>query len=239
MRRELYADTIPAPPAGDPPDRANHERTNLVQYQHAIDAAHDSIYIENQYLEDESIVNALREALTRDVEVLVVLPADPDYRDVPPEVLSARLAFHELRSDLDHHPRFMACGLASAGIDGARTSVYVHSKVIIVDGTFATIGSCNLHHHSLFGNGELNIAMFNAAAAHHVLVSLLSEHAGADLSGLDALAAIQHTKTVARQNLEKSAAGRSGWQGLAFPLSLAEYGQNNPLTGGQPEQPQF
>ena len=44
-------------------------------------------------------------------------------------------------------------------------SVYVHGKLMIVDDAWATIGSCNLHRHSLGGSSEMNASIWDAAVA--------------------------------------------------------------------------
>jgi phosphatidylserine/phosphatidylglycerophosphate/cardiolipin synthase-like enzyme len=49
--------------------------------------------------------------------------------------------------------------MATRGIDGTRRPVYVHSKLILIDDEWASIGSCNVHHYSMTGNGELNAAV--------------------------------------------------------------------------------
>jgi phosphatidylserine/phosphatidylglycerophosphate/cardiolipin synthase-like enzyme len=51
----------------------------------------------------------------------------------------------------------MLAGIAGMGADGRRKPVYVHAKLMLVDDEWATVGSCNLHHFSLFGNGEMNV----------------------------------------------------------------------------------
>jgi cardiolipin synthase len=47
---------------------------------------------------------------------------------------------------------------AGVGFDGKREPIWVRAKLMIVDDEWFTVGSCNLHRASLFGNAELNAA---------------------------------------------------------------------------------
>jgi len=111
--------------------------------------------------------------------------------------------------------RWPAAGLAN---DGRRTPVWVHSKVVIVDGEWATVGSCDLHRYSLFGNCELNAAFWCRDASHALLFELLREHLGRDVSAMDDLSASQLFRAIAAENGRRFRAGEAAWQGLAFSL---------------------
>lgn len=211
-------------------DIAGGERTNLEQYCAAIDAAERTIYIENQYIEVAPIVSALKDALSRNVEVVVVLPVSPDYSLRASDMTDERKAFLANRASLSEHDNFMLCGLAAKDDAGKRTAIYVHSKVMIIDGKFATVGSCNLHHHSLYGNGELNVAINCAATASAIVGKLFEEHIAEDVSDLDDLAAIKRFKTIAQRNRELHDLGDSDWQGLAFKMDISTYGERSQLN---------
>lgn len=207
------------------------ERTNLDQYCATIRSAKRTIYIENQYIEVEPIVAALEDALCRGVEVLVVLPVRPDYslRDV--DTSDPRKAFLQRRAALAEHENFMLCGLAAEDSRGSRRPVYVHSKLIIVDGVFASVGSCNLHHYSLFGNGELNAAIKDFGAAFGLMRELFQEHIDTDVSGCDDLEAIRQFKRTASDNLLAGARSDKRWRGIAFEMDMSTYGERDqPLT---------
>ncbi len=77
MHRGRYTDGRPAP-GGAAFDIASGERSIFDQYCAAIGAAQRSIYIENQYIAVPEIVACLHQALQRGVEVVVLLPAEPD-----------------------------------------------------------------------------------------------------------------------------------------------------------------
>ena len=87
--------------------------------------------------------------------------------------------------------------------------------------------SCNRHRFSLFGNGEMNAAVWHAATARALLSALLGEHLDRDLSGMDDRAALQLFGRIARENRARFAAGDPAWQGLAFTLGLAAIGNRH------------
>jgi phosphatidylserine/phosphatidylglycerophosphate/cardiolipin synthase-like enzyme len=180
------------------------ERSNFDQYCAAINAARRSIYIENQYITVPEIIECLHQALLRGVEIVAVVPAEEDV----PEALA----------NLVHSGNFTLAGLAGLDDDGKRNPVWIHSKLMLVDGEWGTVGSCNLHRFSLFGNCELNAAFWDYQTAHMLLSELLSEHLDSDISRLDDRAALQLFDRIARNNRRLLKNGDNRWQGLAFSL---------------------
>jgi cardiolipin synthase len=211
-------------------DISSGERTNLDQYCAAIGASTRTIYIENQYLEAAPIVSALNDALKRGVEVLVVLPVTPDYGLRSIELSVERKAFLISRSALSRHENFMLCGLAASDANGEKAPVYVHSKLMIVDGEFATVGSCNLHHYSLHGNGELNVAVHDSDTASTIMGELFREHIARDVSNPNDLEAVELFKAIAQRNRLQHERGEPGWQGLAFSMDMSTYGELDQLA---------
>lgn len=209
-----------ATPGGVPFDIAAGEQTNFHQYCAAIDAARRSIYIENQYVDVPPIVDCLRRALQRGVEVVLLMPAQPD---VSLPVPAERRAFLQARATLGAYPNFLLAGIAGMNSDGHRTPVYVHAKLMLVDDEWATVGSCNLHHFSLFGNGEINAAFAEPNTVRAFRCELLREHLDEDTSGLDDRSALRLFCQIARANRSKLEAGDAAWQGLAFELDPATY----------------
>ena len=183
---------------------ANGERSNFEQHCKAIDAARRSIYIEQQHISVPEIIACLDKALQRGVEVVAVLPAAGD---IPAEL--AALATHE---------HFTFAGIAGVGADDTRKPVWIHAKLMIVDGEWGTVGSCNLHRFSLFGNSEINAAFWDRPTAHTLLRELLREHLDRDIAGMDDLAALRLFRTIARENRARFDSGDPAWQGLAFTL---------------------
>jgi cardiolipin synthase A/B len=125
-----------------------------------------------------------------------------------PESLQALTAFEN----------FTLAGLAGLSDDGQRKPVWVHSKLMIVDGEWGTVGSCNLHRYSLFGNCELNAAFWDRQIARTLLSDLLREHLEQDFSDADDLVALRQFRAIAAENARLLKAGKMGWPGLAFTL---------------------
>jgi phosphatidylserine/phosphatidylglycerophosphate/cardiolipin synthase-like enzyme len=212
------------PPSGSAFDVAWGEKTNLDQYCAAIRWARRTIYMENQYVEVPEIVAALDNALRRGVEVTLLLPAVPDISSSAP-VTQERIAFLKSRARLASYDNFTLCGIAGLGVDGCRKPVYVHSKLMLVDDEWATVGSCNLHHYSLFGNGELNAAFWDPEAVRAMRVGLFQEHLATDTSEMDDTGALRLFRRIARENRQRHERSDPNWQGLAFSLNAATYGQ--------------
>lgn len=193
-----------AAPQADVFPIAAGERSNFAQYCAAIGAARRSIYIENQHIDVPEIIDGLRQALLRGVDITAVVPAGGN---IPAQL-----------SDLAAFGGFTLAGLAGLGDDGKRNVVWVHSKLMLVDGQWGTVGSCNLHRYSLFGNCEMNAAFWDRATALTLLSELLCEHLDQDISGLDDLAALRLFGEIAESNRRLCGKGDSNWQGLAFSL---------------------
>jgi len=192
-------------PEGTPFDIKFGERSNFDQYCAAITAARHSIYIEHQHVEVPDIIDCLRQALQRGVEVVAVLPSE---HPVPSD-LSALTTFENLT----------LAGIAGVGVDGKRKPVWVHAKLMIVDDEWATVGSCNLHHASLFGNAELNVAFWHSNSARALRTQLLQEHLEIDTSSLVDRAALRLFRSIAAENRTRLDTGGDAWQGLVFSLS--------------------
>src|SRR6266704_296423 len=160
-----------ATPQGLPFDIAAGERSNFEQYSAAIGAARSSIYLEHQCITVPEIIAGLQQALHRGVEVTVVLPAEQE--------ISSEL------SALAKYENLTLAGIAGIGFDGQRKPVWVHAKLMIVDDAWFTVGSCNLHHASLFGNAELNAACWHPETARALRSELLKEHLEHDTSSMD------------------------------------------------------
>lgn len=200
------------------------ERSNLDQYLLAFDSARRTIYLENQYLDAPEIVAALRGALERGVEVVLLLPAEPDVAD-PATLSRERRALLDARASLSAYPNLSFAGLAGLGDDGRRQPVWIHSKLMLVDDAWATIGSCNLHRYSLLGNGEMNVAFAHPPSVRAMRAELFREHLDLDTEAIDDREALRLFRRVALQNRQRREAGDDAWQGLAFALDVQSYGR--------------
>ena len=213
---ERYHDGHSAPGA-QPFAISRGERSNFDQYVAAINAARQSIYMENQFLSVPEIIAALRGAVERGVEAAVLMPAGPDV-EVRTVTSPERAAILATRAELGRFENFTLAGLAGLGAGSSRHAVYVHSKLMIVDDAWATVGSCNLHRYSLFGNSELNVAFAGDAPVRHLRNTLLGELLGQDTTGMDGASALRLLRETALENTRKQAAGDAAWQGLVHRL---------------------
>lgn len=218
-----YTDGRPAPPEGVAFDIASGERSIFDQYCAAIEAAQRTIYIENQYITVWEIVSCLHRALQRGVDVVLLMPAEPD--GYARYILGQQQTFFESWAALGACERFMLTGIAGLNAEGRRTPVYVHAKLMLVDDVWATIGSCNLHRHSLFGNTEMNASFWSPETVRTLRCELFQEHLNEDTSLMDDRAALQLFRKVALENRKRFHAGHADWQGLAFALDPASYGR--------------
>lgn len=94
---------------------------------------------------------------------------------------------------------------------------------MLVDDTWMTIGSCNLHANSLAGHTEMNASIWDAHAVRMLRCELLAEHLGQDASGLSDRAAMRLYRETAERNRVSIANSRFERQGLAVALRASEY----------------
>jgi cardiolipin synthase len=201
------------------------ERTIFDQYLIAINASREAIYIENQAIPIPPIAATLEHALRRGVDVVVLVPAEPqDHIRAARRNRDRQLLFDQV-ARLGTYEHFSLVGIGARNVDGGRSNIYVHSKIMLIDDAWATIGSCNLHSNSLFGHSEMNASIWDDAIVRDLRCALLSEHLGQDTGHLDARAALRLYRDIAERNRRRRDAGDSNWQGLACRLDPACYGE--------------
>ena len=208
-------------PKGASFDIALGERTIFNQYCAAIGAAQRSIYIENQQVDVPEILNCLRQALQRGVEIVLLMPTKPFLDVTATQEYQANL---EARANLGAYKNFTLAGIAGISAGGQHKPVYVHSKLMLIDDVWATLGSCNLHRFSLFGNTEMNATFFNPQGVRALRCELFQEHLGHDTSDMDDRAALQFFRKVAQENRRRFDSSNHEWQGLAFSLAQSTTG---------------
>jgi hypothetical protein len=185
----------------------------LEAYLRAIENAKDFIYFENQYFTNDKVVEALITALNDTtnrpkLQVILMLNIRPDLPWYPTwqgkrianirKGAGANASRFGVFNAWTHDPPMPSRKRTKPMIIGN----YLHSKVAVVDGVWATIGSANLDGASLdyyqflhliqFGdnrNHELNYLIFNGIDGHpatdavdKLRVALWSEHLGIDPS---------------------------------------------------------
>ena len=106
----------------------------------AIAYAEKSVHITMAYfVPDPQTIKALKDAAARGVDVKLVLPSYTDFWAV----------FHAGRS---HYADLLAAGVQIY----ERQTALLHSKTIVIDGVWSTVGSSNLDWRSFLHNAELN-----------------------------------------------------------------------------------
>ncbi|NBD22328.1 phospholipase D-like domain-containing protein [Paenibacillus glycinis] len=223
-----YAHDFPTP-GGEPYPIAEGERTILEQYKLAIDAARSSIYIENQALPVPEIADRLEEALKRGVDVVLLVPAEPESHVRERRRQPGGTDFFARLEALGRYEHFTLVGIAGPNASGTRSSIYVHAKMMLVDDEWATIGSCNLHSNSLYGHTEMNASIWDPAVVRSLRRELLSEHLGTDTEALNDREALRLYRSIARENRLRAAREDYAWTGLAVMLEPAEYGGRLPF----------
>jgi cardiolipin synthase len=218
-----YADAHPSPESRAY-DIAGGERSVLAQYLQAIGAARRSIYIENQAIPIPEVAAALEAALKRGVDVVILVPADPEAHVRLARQNPQRKPLFDGVAVLGRYENFALVGIAGMDAQGRRSSIYVHSKIMLVDDAWATIGSCNLHALSLSGHTEMNASIWDPGMVRALRCELLAEHLGQDTAGIDDRSALRLYREIARENRGRRDVNDSKWQGLAFSLDPAAYG---------------
>ena len=170
----------------------------------AIDAAENLIYIENQYFSSEALYNGLLRRMASKkrspLEVVLIIAKDAEglLEQLSIGIAQNRIIrrLQQVARDNGHH-----LGIyhpASVAADGTELPTYIHSKCLLVDDRFLSIGSANMNNRSMGYDTELNVS-WEARQEDHDLarsiadarVDLLAEHTGQnDEKGRQALSRI-------------------------------------------------
>ncbi len=94
---------------------------------------------------------------------------------------------------------------------------------MLIDDSWATIGSANLHWFSLYGNAEMNVTFWDPEAVKALRCELLQEHLEIDTRHLTDRAALDLMVDAAEANRDRWNAGSGAWQGNAHAIDLAPY----------------
>lgn len=157
------ADYFPYPPVVvlDTPVQAQVVRSsplndNFTLYSvllQAISAARASICISTPYLiPDEAFTKALRKAVQRGVAVRVLVPS---------VVNGSGVEYITQSTQRDHFGPLLAAGIQLYEYAPA----LLHTKMMVIDGHWATVGSTNLDNRSMAMNDELNVVFYDESIA--------------------------------------------------------------------------
>jgi phospholipase D1/2 len=170
----------------------------------AIDAAENLIYIENQYFSSEALYNGLLRRMASKkrspLEVVLIIAKDAEglLEQLSIGIAQNRIIrrLQQVARDNGHH--LGVYHPASVAADGTEMPTYIHSKCLLVDDRFLSIGSANMNNRSMGYDTELNVSWEArqedrdlARSIADARVDLLAEHTGQnDEKGRQALSRI-------------------------------------------------
>lgn len=171
----------------------NNEVDDIVRcYKAAIGQARRYIYIENQYVREPNLRQWIAESAkaVKDLNVIVVIPVAPEEvaGTIDPITNQGLLRQSEILQGLaaDLGPRFGAFSMvkrskapaAHATNAYGSPQIYVHSKVMLIDDVWATIGSANANPRSFYVDSELNVSFYDPTVVTKLRLSLWAELLG-------------------------------------------------------------
>jgi len=125
---------------------------NYILYLLAITWAKKSILITNPYfIPDDHMITALLKATARGVRVVVLVPARSDFKIT-------------YRARRRHYGEMLLGGIEIFEYSPA----LLHSKTMVVDGVWATVGSTNFDNRSFALNEELNVGVYDRDGAQNL-----------------------------------------------------------------------
>jgi hypothetical protein len=137
------------------------EFTVTAAYRKAIHRARHYIYIEDQYLWPSPLVDDLRDAAGRGVQLILVTARDFD----APGLKDAHEALRTeaLQRIVSAAPANVHCFHLEQAARSAQ--IYVHAKLMIVDDQYVAAGSANLNFRSHTTDSELHLGVFDTDLA--------------------------------------------------------------------------
>lgn len=160
----------------------NGDRTIWSTLRNAVRKARKYIYIEDQYLTYMALSDELLSALDRIEHLLIVVDGIDAPGEKWPKVLD-RLRYQFLRRLLTHRQAAEKLHVYVLKVEGEMCKV--HTKVVIIDDIFATIGSANMGRRSMTHDSEINAFVLDGAIdsgarkfARDFRVQLWAEHLG-------------------------------------------------------------
>ena len=160
----------------------------LAWYTNTIRKAKTSIYIENQFpFQNEFITKILCKRLKeqKNLRVIIVGPMEPNLPGLIGSILSKTSV-----NDVNKHLQW----IRDAGDSGRRVGtyslvsqdkkskkmrqIYVHSKLLIVDDKWITVGSANTDKNGFKDSTEVNVGITSGSLARELRIRMWSEHMG-------------------------------------------------------------
>lgn len=163
------------------------ERTGGIRawYANGFKKAESSIYIENQFpFQDDFMTRILLRRLgdNKKLKVVILGPLEPNLPGLVGKILSG-VSINDVNRNLAR--------LRKAGGDRVRTyclisetkttpvrrrQIYIHSKLMIVDDKWITVGSANLDKNGMSDSSEVNLGVTSSHLAKALRIRLWKEH---------------------------------------------------------------
>lgn len=213
------------------------ESSILEMYKNAISNAHLYIYIENQYFRSPEIAQEIAKAIVerkktnKDLQVLIAIEPDESYFSPSRVYLSEcfqilkpffpnQVPIYKLMVDKFQYQKYFDILNWSTKYKGKASYkvINIHSKLMIIDDYFMTIGSANINKRSWNADSEINIAIIDPDKAKNLRIKLWSAHLGVSANSVtDVKKAVDLWKKTAINNIDKVENSRP-IQGRVHPL---------------------
>lgn len=196
-------------------------------YLLAISQAVDYIYIENQYFRDKRIGDAIiaRHATQTNLRTIIVLPKEVEeiMNGKSDELSNHGSALQWEILDLMKSKIKDKLGLYTM-IRKDKKPIYVHSKLMLVDDKFASIGSANSNPRSYVLDTELDLVWFDPNSVKQLRENLWKEMLGspADLGKWKMKDYVKNWEKIAKANVTAKPAN---YKGFAQPFKNKDKGK--------------
>lgn len=164
-------------------------------YTDAILSARELIYIENQYFTSFAVYRAIVRKMKlapSGLQIVIILPKKEKtlFERIHTGITQNRMLSSLKRVARRRSHRIGVYYPSAVSKDGAQAPVYIHSKLMIIDDRFFTLGSANTTNRSMGLDTELNVSWEAAGETNgagrgfsrslvRIRTELLSEHTGA------------------------------------------------------------
>jgi phospholipase D1/2 len=171
-------------------------------FRDAIGAAESLIYIENQYFSSQAIHEALLRRMTDQcrprLEIVLVLAKEANaFVEQASIGIAQAKAIRNLRKLAAQTGHGLGIYYPASSENGEEIPTYIHSKLLLVDDVFLSVGSANLNNRSMGLDTELNVSWQvppddhqARASIRSIRVDLLAEHTGLDGGQTSELASV-------------------------------------------------
>ena len=167
-------------------------------FRDAVGAAESLIYAENQYFGSQAIFEALVRRMTdrrrSRLQIVLVLAKEANafVEQASIGIAQAKIIRHLKKLAVETGHALGVYYPASLGEDGEEVATYIHSKLLLVDDSFLSVGSANLNNRSMGLDTELNVSWQITEGQNEaqksiraVRVNLLAEHTGLDNNAIE------------------------------------------------------